>query len=48
MVHYLLIHSICQVNSSPRFRGLEIAEGIDIAGMIFQYMRMRLGLWRVR
>jgi len=39
-------YKICEVNSSPGFEGLEKACGENIAIKMFQYMKMRLGVWR--
>lgn len=37
---------ICEVNSSPGFKGLETATGSDVAASIVQYIKLRLGVWR--
>ncbi len=37
-------YSICEINSSPGFEGLERATGIDVPKEIFRYLFIRLGL----
>jgi gamma-F420-2:alpha-L-glutamate ligase len=36
---------ICEVNSSPGFRGLELATGMNIPAEIFHFMKVRLGIF---
>lgn len=39
-------YKICEANSSPGFRGLEEATGINTAQEIFDYLKIRLNLYR--
>lgn len=34
---------ICEINSSPGFRGLESCCEIDVASEIFKYLKIRIG-----
>ncbi len=36
---------ICEINSSPGFRGMEECHDINVAKVIFDFMRIRLGLY---
>jgi len=40
-------YKVCEINSSPGFEGLEHAIGLDIAGSIFDFIKFRLGVWRI-
>jgi len=41
-------YKICEVNSSPGFEGLERATGIDIASSMIDFIKLRLGVWKIR
>jgi len=41
-------YKICEVNSSPGFEGLERATGVDIASSMIDFIKLRLGVWRIR
>ena len=36
---------VCEVNSAPGFEGLEKATGVNVPQQIYQYVRVRLGLF---
>ena len=36
---------VCEVNSAPGFEGLEKATGVNVSQQIYQYIRVRLGLF---
>ena len=36
---------VCEVNSAPAFEGLEKATGVNVPQQIYQYVRVRLGLF---
>lgn len=35
---------VCEVNSSPGFKGFEPATGVNVPGKIFEFLKVRLGL----
>jgi gamma-F420-2:alpha-L-glutamate ligase len=39
-------YKICEINSSPGFQGFELATGINVPDRIFDFIKIRLGLWR--
>jgi gamma-F420-2:alpha-L-glutamate ligase len=39
-------YKICEINSSPGFQGFELATGINVPEYIFDFIKIRLGLWR--
>jgi len=41
-------YKICEVNSAPGFEGLERAIGVDIAASMLEFIKLRLGVWRMR
>lgn len=41
-------YKVCEVNSSPGFEGLERATGINVAAQIMDYVKLRMGVWRVQ
>ncbi|KAL0485981.1 hypothetical protein AKO1_012284 [Acrasis kona] len=39
-------YKICEINSSPGFQGFELATSIDVPEKMFDFIKLRLGLWR--
>jgi len=39
-------YKICEINSSPGFQGFELATGINVPDLIYDFIKIRLGLWR--
>ncbi len=37
------VYKVCEVNSSPEFKGFESATGIDVPKLIFDYVKIRSG-----
>ena len=44
-----LIANYCflgEINSSPGFQGFEMATGVDVARQIFEFIKLRCGVWK--